>query len=322
MSLSHTSFLTPARPGAPTAARAGRGQQHAVTRTVAAVGVFAVVVLAQMGLVLAPSQLGRHPLLVLAFRPTPAFLLLVGDVVAPATAVLIASVSRTLVDMAYFAVARYGALPLAQRFGIGRNLAAKASRRTATRGLLTLAFFWSSTPVVAAIGLGKTSILRFLTVTGLGNAATSGVLAFSGHQLADHVAPATSWVSAHGGQLTAAIASAVSLSFVLALRRAGRARDRDDVAAGRQHLGEDLLDAQFGGDRFSDLVRSPVIVDSPGTDARWGDLTVGWHTSSRAYQHDVAESQTSDFDHLDPRIGDGDAFGLIGHGKPPGEAGR
>lgn len=201
-----------------------RGERPPFVRTVAAASVAAIVGLAQLGLVLAPSQLGRHPLLVLALRPTPAFLVLVGDLVAPATAMLIASVSRTLVDMAYFAVARYGALPLAQRFGIGRNLARGMSRRTAGRGLLAVAFVWSSTPVVAALGLGRTSILTFLAVTGVGNVVTSGLFVVSGRQFAGHVAPVTAWVSAHGGPLTVGLGGAVVLSVLVALQRSRRTR--------------------------------------------------------------------------------------------------
>jgi len=219
MAASTTEFATPSRLiGVNTSGRDRELRPHLV-RTLAAASVAAIVVLAQLGLVLAPSQLGRHPLLVLALRPTPAFLVLVGDLVAPATAMLIASVSRTLVDVAYFAVARYGALPLAQRFGVGRNLARGMSRRTAGRGLLAVAFVWSSTPVVAALGLGRTSILTFLAVTGAGNVVTSSLFVASGRQLSGYVAPITTWMSAHGGPLTAALGGAMVLSALVALRR-------------------------------------------------------------------------------------------------------
>jgi membrane protein DedA with SNARE-associated domain len=228
MSASHTTFPTSMSTASATATATAAvakalplapHDQRPLVRTAAAVSVFAVVLLAQVGLVLAPSQLAHHPLLVLALRPTPAFLLLVSDLVAPITAVVIAAVSRTLVDMAYFAVARYGALPAVERFGFGKNLAHKVSRRTATRGLLTMSFFWSSTPVVAAIGLGKTPILKFLTITGVGNLATSSAVVYSSYQLSDYIAPITSWVSAHGGQLTTALGSTVALSVILTLRR-------------------------------------------------------------------------------------------------------
>lgn len=200
----------------------GRRDLTSLLRMLSAVGVAAVVILAQAGLVLAPSQLGRHPLLVLALRPTPAFLVLLGDLVAPATAILMASVSRTLVDMAYFAVARHGALPIAERFGAGRNLADKVSQRAASRGLLTVSFFWSSTPVVAALGLGRTPTLKFLVVTGAGNLVTSAAFAASGHQFSRYIAPVTMWVSAHGAQLTIAVGFGVAVSGLMALRRARR----------------------------------------------------------------------------------------------------
>jgi membrane protein DedA with SNARE-associated domain len=219
MDLQRTSYPTDNHPTGLNTVSAGRRDHVPLVRTVSAASVLAVVVLAQVGLVLAPSQLGQHPLLVLALRPTPAFLVLVGDLVASTTAILMASVSRTLVDMAYFAVARYGALPIAQRFGIGRHLARGISRRTATRGLLTVTFFWSSTPVVAAIGLGRTPILKFLAITGIGNIATSSVFVLSGHQFSEYVAPVSSWVSAHGTQLTVGLGIAVALSSLAALRR-------------------------------------------------------------------------------------------------------
>lgn len=222
MTRSPTEFATRGRPIGINAVGEDRGDQPSLVRTVAAVSVALIVVLAQLGLILAPSQLGRNPLLVLALRPTPAFLVLVGDLVAPATAMLMASISRTLVDMAYFAVARYGALPLAQRFGVGRNLTRGMSGRTAGRGLLAVAFVWSSTPVVAALGLGRTSILTFLAVTGVGNVVTSSLFVASGRQFSVYVAPITAWMSAHGGPLTAALGGAVALSLLVALRRSSR----------------------------------------------------------------------------------------------------
>ena len=201
------------------AIRMGRRKPRSLLRAVSAASVLAVVVFAQVGLVLAPSQLGRNPLVVLALRPTPTFLILVGDLVSPIAAVAIAATSRTLVDLAYFALARYGALPITERFGVGKILTRGVSRRTATRGLLTTSFFWSSTPVVAAIGLGRTPTVKFLAVTGAGNIATSYAFVVSGRQLAEYVAPVTSWISAHGTQLTIGLSGTVALSFIVALGR-------------------------------------------------------------------------------------------------------
>lgn len=193
-------------------------QKH-VVRAASVAGVLVVVVMAQIGLVLAPSQLGEHPLIVLALRPTPAFLMLVGGAVAPVTAVAVAAVGRTTIDMAYFAVARHGALPLVWRFGVGQTVARSMSRDTTARGLLTVAFFWSSSPVVAAIGLGRTPARRFLAVTGLGNVATSAVFVFLGRRLSDALVPVTTWVSARGVQLTVVLAGAVVVAAVLTYRR-------------------------------------------------------------------------------------------------------
>lgn len=190
-----------------------------LVRVVTAVSVVSVVVFAQVGLVLAPSQLGRHPLLVLALRPTPAFLVLVGDSVVPAAAVLIASVGRTLVDAAYFAVARYGTLPIVQRFGVGEHLTRGLSRRSTARSLLTMTFFWSSSPIIAAIALGKTSLLSFLAVTGVGNVVTSSAYVFFGRQFSGYLTPVHSWVSAHGTSVTIAVGGAVAISGFVILRR-------------------------------------------------------------------------------------------------------
>lgn len=206
------------------AVRMGSRNHRPIFRAVSAAGVLAVVVFAQVGLVLAPSQLAHNPLLVLALRPTPTFLLLVSDLVAPTTAVVVAAISRTLVDVAYFAVARHGALPVAQRFGMGRGLTRAVSRRTATRGLLATSFFWSSTPVVAAIGLGRTPALTFLAVTGTGNIATSLAFVVSGRQLSEYVSPVGSWVSAHGTQLTIGLGGAVAFGALVALGRNYRTR--------------------------------------------------------------------------------------------------
>lgn len=188
-------------------------------RAVSATAVIAVVVLAQVGLVLAPSQMNEHPLLVLALRPTPAFLVLIGDAVPRPVAVVVAAVGRTLVDIAYFAVARYGALPLTQRFGLGKGVARGLSSKRTTRGLLSVLFFWSSTPVIVALGLGPTSFLTFLLVTGAGNVVTSWIYVFLGEQLSVHLDPVNSWVAARGMQLTLTLAAAVMVSYFVALRR-------------------------------------------------------------------------------------------------------
>lgn len=199
--------------------RMGRRDPRSLLRAVSAGGVVAVVIFAQVGLVLAPSQLAHNPLVVLALRPTPTFLVLVSDLVAPAAAVAIAATSRTLVDLAYFAVARHGALPVTERYGVGRSLTRRLSRRAATKGLLATSFFWSSTPVVAAIGLGKTPTARFLAVTAAGNIATSFAFVASGRQLAEYVAPVTSWISEHGTQLTIGLGGGVALGSLVALWR-------------------------------------------------------------------------------------------------------
>lgn len=211
------------------AGTAGESIPRRVVRAISTAGVLAVVVLAQVGLVLAPSQLGRNPLLVLALRPTPAFLVLVAELITPATAVLVASAGRTLVDVAYFAVARHGALPIAQRLGIGRDLTRGVSRRTASRGLLAVSFFWSSSPVIAALGLGRTPPLTFLAVTGAGNVATSCGYVLFGRRFSEYLAPVLTWVSAQGTALTIGLAVAVALGGVVALRRT---RSEEAVAAG------------------------------------------------------------------------------------------
>lgn len=199
-----------------------RRDHRPLIRAAAVASVLAIVVLAQAGLVLAPSQLDDRPLLVLAIRPTPAFLVMVTNLVPPAAAVLIAAVSRTMVDVAYFSVARYGALPLAQRVGVGRKLSRGLSGRLATRNMLAVTFFWSSTPVVAALGLGSTSTSTFVAVTGMGNIATSGAFVMLGRQYSRYVAPITSWVSAHGTQLTIALGVAVALSAALTVTRSSK----------------------------------------------------------------------------------------------------
>lgn len=188
-------------------------------RAIPAVLVAAVVVFAQVGLVLAPSQLGRNPLLILALRPTPAFLVLVADAVNPVTAVLIAGAGRTIVDVAYFATARHGAAPFLQRFGFGRKVTSELSRTTASRGLLALTFFWSSSPVIAAIGLGGTSAWTFLAVTGVGNLTTSLVYVVSGRQLGGTLAPIHDWLGAHGTWLTMALVMTVAVSGFVTFRR-------------------------------------------------------------------------------------------------------
>lgn len=190
-----------------------------LARPLAAGAVVTVVVLAHVGLVLAPSQVADHPMLVLALRPTPAFLVLVSGSVVPMAAVAVAAVGRTIVDVAYFAVARHGALPVVQRFGIGRDVARGLSSTTSTRGLLALLFFWSSTPVIGALGLGSTRLRTFVLITGIGNITTSAAFVFFGRRLSRQVAPIRAWVGDHGLELTALITVVIVLSVLFTLRR-------------------------------------------------------------------------------------------------------
>lgn len=188
-------------------------------RAASAVVVVAVVIFAQIGLVLAPSQLGRNPLLILALRPTPAFLVLVADTVRPVVAILIAVTGRTAIDMAYFATARHGAAPFLQRFGIGRELTEGLSGRRASRGLLITSFFWSSSPVIAGIGLSRTSPWLFLAVTGAGNLTTSTVYVYSGRRFARLLAPVDAWLAVNKLWVTLALAGLVTVSVLMTYRR-------------------------------------------------------------------------------------------------------
>lgn len=202
--------------------RTVREQERSLLRGFAAAAVVSVVVLAQAGLILAPSQLAHHPMLVLALRPTPAFLVLISGSIFPITAISVAAAGRTVVDLAYFAVARYGALPVAQRFGVGRHMSRGLSRTTTTRGLLTLLFFWSSTPVIAALGLGNAKARTFVAVTGIGNVVTSTAFVLFGRQLSHQVAPVSAWVSAQGLNLSVALAAAVAVSLLVGLQHGHR----------------------------------------------------------------------------------------------------
>jgi hypothetical protein len=186
---------------------------------VSTAAVITVAVFAQVGMVLAPSQLGRNPLLTLALRPTPAFLLLVADAVPAVTAVLIAAVGRTMVDLAYFVAVRHGAAPLLRRFGIGKDLTGGLSRTTTSRGLLAISFFWSSSPIIAALGLGSIPAWLFLVVTGVGNVVTSSVYVSSGRRLGAFLAPVDAWLSAYGLWLTVVLAAAVTVSVFARYRR-------------------------------------------------------------------------------------------------------
>jgi hypothetical protein len=188
-------------------------------RAVSAAAVIAVTVFAQVGMILAPSQLGRNPLLTLALRPTPAFLVLVADAVPALTAVLIAAVGRTMVDLAYFAAVRHGAAPLLRRFGIGKELTGGLSRTATSRGLLAISFVWSSSPIIAALGLGSTPAWLFLAVTGVGNVVTSSIYVSSGRRLGAFVAPVDAWLSAYGVWLTVVLAAVVTVSAFAKYRK-------------------------------------------------------------------------------------------------------
>lgn len=167
------------------------------------------------GLIALPSLLGPHPGLLLALRPTPEVLLLVGHRVSPLMSFAIALPVRLLVHIIYFHLGRFHGEPILQLFRPGRA-AVKLLRHTSSKAvLLASVLLYQTTPADLSLGILRTRLRTFLPVLVLGAAASTAVLIAAGRGLTDAVAPATRWLTGHGPAVTVTLAVLVAVQASL-----------------------------------------------------------------------------------------------------------
>lgn len=200
--------------------RAGRGWLIAA---------FVMALCSYGGLIALPSLLGPHPALLLALRPTPEVLLLVGHRVNPLMMFAIALPPRLLVHIIYFHLGRFYGEPLLQLLRPGRA-GLRLLRHTWAKALvLASVLLYQTTPADLSLGILRTRLRTFLPVLILGAAASTVLLIAAGRGLADLAVPATRWVTGHGPAVTTALA-VLAAAQALLIRRSWYRRTRDLAA--------------------------------------------------------------------------------------------
>ncbi|WP_194909298.1 hypothetical protein [Catenulispora rubra] len=181
------------------------------------------------GLIALPSLLGPHPGLLLALRPTPEVLLLVGHRVNPLMSFAIALPVRLLVHIIYFRLGRFYGEPILQLLRPGRAGLRLLRHAWSKAILLASVLLYQTTPADVSLGILRTRPRIFLPVLILGAAASTAVLIAAGRGLTDLAAPATRWVTGHGPAVTVTLAVLVAVQAPL-IGRSWYRRSRDLAA--------------------------------------------------------------------------------------------
>jgi membrane protein DedA with SNARE-associated domain len=167
------------------------------------------------GLIALPSLLGPHPGLLLALRPTPEVLLLVGHRVNPLMSLAIALPGRLLVHIIYFHLGRFYGEPILQLLRPGRVALRLLRHAWSKTILLASVLLYQTTPADVSLGILRTRPRIFLPVLGLGAAASTAVLIAAGQGLTDPLAPTTRWLTGHGPAITVALAALAAVQMPL-----------------------------------------------------------------------------------------------------------
>jgi membrane protein DedA with SNARE-associated domain len=163
------------------------------------------------GLIALPGLLGPHPGLLLALRPTPEVLLLVGHRVNPLMSFAIALPVRLLVHIIYFHLGRFYGEPILRLLRPGRAGLRLLRHAWSKTLLLASVLLYQTTPADVSLGILRTRLRIFLPVLVLGTAASTAVLIAAGRGLTDAVAPTTRWLTGHVPAVTVALAVLVAV---------------------------------------------------------------------------------------------------------------
>lgn len=183
-----------------------------------------------LGLALSTRLASTAPLLLVALRPTPSILLLVGASTPVLPTLLVAVPLRALVDVCYFGVARANLRSLAVLRPGGRRLVDALSRRSTERALLYFCLVNTNAAVDAALGGGDVPWRRFLRFLLPGTVLSTTTYLLAARAVSPWARSLVTWLDSHAteGLLLLLAVGALRLAIQAArsrLRQSGRRRE-------------------------------------------------------------------------------------------------
>ncbi|OHV46065.1 hypothetical protein BCD48_21080 [Pseudofrankia sp. BMG5.36] len=187
-----------------------------------------------LGLALSTRLASSAPLLLVALRPTPSILLLVGGSAPVLPTLLIAVPLRALVDVAYFGVARANLRSLMTLRPGGQRLANALSRRSTERALLYFCLVNTNAAVDAALGGGDVPWRRFLRFLIPGTVVSTTAYLLAARAVAPWARGLVTWLDSHAteGLLLLLAVGALRLAAQAVRSRLRRRAGRPGAAPG------------------------------------------------------------------------------------------
>lgn len=177
-----------------------------------------------VGLAFSPRLAAHAPLLLLALRPTPSIIILVGGRVPFAPALIIGTVLRGALDLGYFGLARHTLRGLLVPRGFGAALVATLSKRGTERALLWFCLLNTNLAVDAALGSGAVSTRRFSRFLFAGSTISTVLYLLLGRAVAGPARAVVTWADSRAGVLIAGTLALAAGPGLWARRRARRRR--------------------------------------------------------------------------------------------------
>lgn len=149
---------------------------------------------AQLGLLLTPYLVDRVPLVLLALRPQPEFVLLLAGLTPAVAIIAVVAPLRWLLHMVYVEVGRWAGDAVLVRTRLGRWLLPRLAQRRVSQLLLLSCLVHLGTPVDLALGAGRVGRLSVAFVLGVGSLVSTALFVTVGQQLAPVTGAALRWV--------------------------------------------------------------------------------------------------------------------------------
>ncbi|OHV36487.1 hypothetical protein BCD49_19580 [Pseudofrankia sp. EUN1h] len=187
-----------------------------------------------LGLALSTRLASTAPLLLVALRPTPSILLLVGGSAPVLPTLLIAVPLRALVDVGYFGVARANLRSLMMLRPGGQRLVGALSRHSTERALLYFCLINTNAAVDAALGGGDVPWRRFLRFLIPGTVISTTTYLLAARAVAPWARGLVTWLDSHAteGLLLLLVVGALRLAAQAIRSRVRRRADRPEAAPG------------------------------------------------------------------------------------------
>ncbi|HZL64796.1 MAG TPA: hypothetical protein VFD50_07670 [Thermoleophilia bacterium] len=174
--------------------------------------------MSQVGLVLTPYLANRAPLLLLALRPQPEFVVLLGGNVPALAVVAVVVPLRWLVHFVYVEFGRWTGSAVLSRTRVGRWLQPRLADPRVSRLLLLSCLVHLGTPVDVALGAGGVDRRHVTLMLAAGSLVTTILFVTVGVQLAPLTRPALNWV-VENRPVATAVCAALALVGLVAGRR-------------------------------------------------------------------------------------------------------